>query len=61
MSTTTNTQETIAEALRTRAAAVGFTVNDTRADDGTYWIPSIGKWCSIAQIKEVVSDREANE
>lgn len=49
----------ISEELKRRAAAVGYTVNDTRAGDGTYWIPSASHWRSIEQIEVEVAERES--
>lgn len=53
-----NTLPQISEDLKSRAAAVGYTVDNTQADDGTYWIPSTGRWRSIEQIEETVTVRE---
>lgn len=47
--------EKITQELKDRAAKVGYHVDDTRADDGTYWIPSIGRWRSIEHIECVVT------
>jgi hypothetical protein len=50
----------ISEELKARASRVGYTV-DVQADDGTYWIPSIGHWRTIEQIEEVVAMREERD
>ncbi len=48
----------IEDSLKARAAAVGYTVDEAQAYDGTYWIPSIGHWRSIEEIENAVIIRE---